>query len=309
MQSRAIVFEEPGRLAVRPVTLAPGRGDVEVAIECSGISTGTERLLYRGAMPPFPGMGYPLVPGYESVGRVVDPGASADLSAGDRVFVPGARCFEDVRGLFGGASRHLFVPADRLTKIDDALEDQGILLALAATAHHALRIAAAPVELVVGHGILGRLIARLAVAEGHDPVVWENDDARAAGARGYRVTRAEDDDRRDYRTILDVSGDATLVDTLLGRLEHGGQIVLAGFYDRIAFGFPLAFMKEARLVASSEWRPEDMKAVLARWSAGELRLDGLITHQSTFDAATDAYVTAFEDSRCLKMLVDWRTCE
>jgi 3-hydroxyethyl bacteriochlorophyllide a dehydrogenase len=28
-------------------------------------------------MPSFPGMGYPLVPGYESVGRIVDAGADA----------------------------------------------------------------------------------------------------------------------------------------------------------------------------------------------------------------------------------------
>ena len=40
-------------------------------IEWSGISTGTEKLLWSGRMPPFPGMGYPLVPGYESVGRIV----------------------------------------------------------------------------------------------------------------------------------------------------------------------------------------------------------------------------------------------
>jgi bacteriochlorophyllide a dehydrogenase len=43
---------------------------VVVDVEWSGISTGTERLLFTGRMPPSPGMGYPLVPGYESVGRV-----------------------------------------------------------------------------------------------------------------------------------------------------------------------------------------------------------------------------------------------
>ena len=41
--------------------------EIVVDVEFSGISTGTERLLWDGRMPPFPGMGYPLVPGYESV--------------------------------------------------------------------------------------------------------------------------------------------------------------------------------------------------------------------------------------------------
>ena len=40
------------------------------------------------------GMGYPLVPGYESVGRVRSAGErSGNARVGDRVFVPGARCF------------------------------------------------------------------------------------------------------------------------------------------------------------------------------------------------------------------------
>ena len=46
-----------------------------VEVDYSGISTGTEKLLFNGRMPAFPGMGYPLVPGYESVGRIVDAGA------------------------------------------------------------------------------------------------------------------------------------------------------------------------------------------------------------------------------------------
>jgi 3-hydroxyethyl bacteriochlorophyllide a dehydrogenase len=67
-------------------------------------------LLWTGRMPPFPGMGYPLVPGYESVGRVVAGRHMPGATVGDRVFVPGARCFGDVRGLFGGAASRVVVP-------------------------------------------------------------------------------------------------------------------------------------------------------------------------------------------------------
>ena len=47
-----------------------GPRDLEVAVSFSGISTGTERLLWEGTMPPFPGLSYPLVPGYETVGTI-----------------------------------------------------------------------------------------------------------------------------------------------------------------------------------------------------------------------------------------------
>ena len=104
-ETTAVVFEQPGHLAVSQVGLtAPGEGDCVVDIEWSGISTGTERLLWLGERPDFPGMGYPLVPGYESVGRVVSGGDASGLRTGDRVFVPGSRGFVDVNGLFGGAA-------------------------------------------------------------------------------------------------------------------------------------------------------------------------------------------------------------
>ncbi|MFX8102727.1 alcohol dehydrogenase catalytic domain-containing protein, partial [Acinetobacter baumannii] len=67
--------------------------DVGVEVEYSGISTGTERLIWNGTMPMFPGMGYPLVPGYEAVGRVMAVGPASANWVGQRVFVPGARCF------------------------------------------------------------------------------------------------------------------------------------------------------------------------------------------------------------------------
>ena len=100
MNSLAVVMEEPEKLSLSRLELqAPGDEDIVVDVEWSGISTGTERLLWTGRMPTFPGMGYPLVPGYESVGRVTHAGRNAGLEIGERVFVPGARCYGEVRGL------------------------------------------------------------------------------------------------------------------------------------------------------------------------------------------------------------------
>ena len=205
--------------------------DVVVDIEWSGISTGTERLLYTGQMPSFPGMGYPLVPGYESVGRISEAGSASGAKVGDRVFVPGARCFGDIRGLFGGAAARVVVPAARVTPVDDDLGDDAVLLALAATASHAMAAHGAVLpDLIVGHGVLGRLLARLTVAAGGEaPTVWESDPLRRDGGNGYAVIDPTTDRRRDYGSIYDVSGNAGLLDSLVQHLRPGGEIVLAGF--------------------------------------------------------------------------------
>ncbi len=308
----AVVLEAPERLALSRLELAaPGEDDVVVDVAFSGISTGTERLLFTGRMPPFPGMGYPLVPGYESVGQVTQAGPRAAHLLGRQVFVPGARCFGAVRGLFGGAARRLVVAANKAVPIAEDLAQDGVLLALAATARHAIALpGVAMPELIVGHGVLGRLMARLVIAAGHPPpTVWESNPLRAGDARGYRVLDPATDDRRDYRCICDVSGDSGLLDTLIARLAPGGEIVLAGFYSApLAFAFPPAFMREARIRIAAEWREPDLEAVRGMIAAGTLALDGLVTHRRDHDAAPEAYRTAFEDPGCLKMVLDWRSC-
>ncbi len=309
MNALAVVLEKPQQLVLSELALtAPTADDVVVDIEWSGISTGTERLLWLGEMPQFPGLGYPLVPGYESVGRIVEVGASSGRSVGERVFVPGARCFGEVRGLFGGAASTLVVAGARTTPVADSLGEGAVLLALAATAQHALAAPHAVLpDLIVGHGVLGRLLARLAVAAGGSPVVWETNAARRAGAEGYVVVDPAADERRDYRSIYDVSGDSKLLDTLVMRLAAGGEIVLAGFYSApLQFAFAPAFMREARLRVAAEWKPADLSAVTALLASGRLSLDGLITHREPAAHAASAYRTAFNDASCLKMILDWR---
>jgi 3-hydroxyethyl bacteriochlorophyllide a dehydrogenase len=309
METIAVVLKQPEQVELSRLALTPPTAqDVVVDVGWSGVSTGTERLLWSGRMPAFPGMGYPLVPGYESVGRVVEAGAETELSCDQLVFVPGAKCFGEVRGLFGASASRLVVPGKRVVPLDQELGDRGILLALAATAYHAIAApGAVKPQCIVGHGVLGRLLARISIALGNEPpVVWEKNPARVSGAVDYGVLDPEHDVRRDYKSIYDVSGDATLLDSLIGRIAPGGEIVLAGFYsDRMSFAFPPAFMREARLRVAAEWQPPDLVATRQLIESGRLSLDGLITHHVDAKAAPDAYRVAFEDPACLKMVLNW----
>jgi 3-hydroxyethyl bacteriochlorophyllide a dehydrogenase len=311
VQAQAVIMRGPGDIALDRLALTdPGPGDLVVRVTHSGISTGTEKLFWLGTMPPFPGMGYPLVPGYESAGEVVDAGRDTGFRPGERVFVPGANCYAGARGLFGGASSLLVTAADRVTRIDPALGAEGALLALAATARHAVAgLNTTMPDLIVGHGVLGRLLARITIAAGAPaPTVWEIDPVRAKGATGYDVLHPDADPRRDYRAIYDASGNGALLDTLIGRIAKGGEVVLAGFYTApIQFAFPPAFMKEARLRIAAEWTHDDLAATRQLIEAGALSLAGLISHHRPAGQAADAYRTAFGDPACLKMILDWTT--
>jgi 3-hydroxyethyl bacteriochlorophyllide a dehydrogenase len=303
----AVVVEAPGRVALRRLGMTPPEADdLVVVVEFSGISMGTEKLMFNGSMPSFPGMGYPLVPGYEAVGRVVDAGPLGRARIGEQVFVPGSSKFIGARGLFGGSAQTLVTGSARVLGIPEGMGDSAVLLSLAATAQHALVGGALP-DLIIGHGVLGRLLARMTVVAGRTPTVWEINAERMSGGEGYKVCAPENDDRRDYRSIYDASGDSNILDAAIARMGHGGEIVLAGFYsDPLSFHFAPAFRREARFRIATEFQPADLAAVIAMVGSGRLSLDGLVTNRVSASDAATAYPEAFSNPACLKMVFDWR---
>jgi 3-hydroxyethyl bacteriochlorophyllide a dehydrogenase len=90
--------------------------------------------------------------------------------------------------------------------------------------------------LIIGHGIMGRLLARMVVAAGKPaPEVWETQPIRQAGAMGYDVIHPDEDTRKDFRCICDVSGDAAILNRVIAKMAPGGEVVLAGFYKQDLF--------------------------------------------------------------------------
>jgi 3-hydroxyethyl bacteriochlorophyllide a dehydrogenase len=310
----AIVFEAQQNLSVRKLELKTREAsDLEVEVSFSGISTGTERLLWDGTMPPFPGLGYPLVPGYETVGKVVRTDENASVPVGSHVFIPGSYSFVGVRNIFGDSGSRLIVPHDRVVQVAPDLGPRSVLLALAAICYHTVALGGlrqpliAP-DLIIGHGVMGRLLARITLALGMPaPMDWETQPTRRTGGVGYPVIDPQDDARKDYQAIYDVSGDASLLNTLIGRLAPGGEVVLAGFYTQdLNFAFAPAFMREAQIRVAAQWKKHDLLAVTALVESGALSLDGLITHTLNPGRARDGYEVAFGDPQCLKMTIDWQ---
>ena len=315
METIAVVLKQPEHIELSRLALtAPTADDVVVDVEWSGVSTGTERLLWSGRMPPFPGMGYPLVPGYESVGRVVEAGSR--LPAASRANAsssPARSCFGDVRGLFGGAG----VAAGRARRsaslpLDRALGEQGILLALAATAYHALAARGAALPDLHRRARRARPAARaaLSIAARRRAAGRVGDATPARVERRRRLRRARSRARCAPRLprIYDVSGDAGLLDTLIGRLAPGGEIVLAGFYSEpLSFAFRAGLHARGAHPRRRRMAAADLLAVKApdrRRSPVARRPD----HPSPRGRRPRRTPIASRSTMpaCLKMVLDWR---
>ena len=137
VRTPAVVIERPFVAAFRPVLLTPKRPDTVVAKTLwSAISTGTDMKTYCGRQHPEQCY-YPLVPGYENVGVIVEEGAYAPgLKAGDRVMINECRTYGDVCSAWGGGtflvhkdSANAGGAGDPMCRIPDNVSDQDAVLA------------------------------------------------------------------------------------------------------------------------------------------------------------------------------------
>ncbi|WP_432075616.1 zinc-dependent alcohol dehydrogenase [Streptomyces wuyuanensis] len=187
--ARAFWLKSPGQGEIRDVRLPePGEGDVVVRSLCSGVSRGTESLVFRGGVPEsqyaamrapfqegeFPG---PVKYGYLSVG-VVEEGPARLL--GRTVFC-----------LHPHQSRYV-VPASAVTPVPEAVPaGRAVLAGTVETAVNALWDAAPLVGdriAVVGAGMIGGSVAALlARYPGVRVQLVDADPARAALAEALGV--------------------------------------------------------------------------------------------------------------------------
>src|SRR5688500_13527495 len=193
--AHAFWLRGPGRGEIRPVTLPePGSGDVVVRTLRSGVSRGTETLVFRGGVPPsqyvamrapfqegdFPG---PVKYGYLNVGTVEE--GPAELR--DRT----------VFCLYPHQTAYV-VPAGAGTVVpDDVPPARAVLAGTVETAVNALWDAAPLVGdrvAVVGAGMVGCCVARLlARFPGVEVTLVDVDASRAevAAALGARFARPD----------------------------------------------------------------------------------------------------------------------
>jgi hypothetical protein len=272
MSERAHAFwiAAPGRGELRQETLpARGADDVLVRAVASGISRGTESLVFRGLVPesqhramrcPFQAGDFPapVKYGYASVG-IVEAGPAALL--GRRVFA-----------LHPHQDRYV-VPAEAVVPLPEAVpERRAVLAANMETAVNALWDGAPRIGdriAVVGAGTVGCLAAALAArVPGTTVELIDIDPARAAlaAALGCRFA-APQDATGEADLVIHASGSAAGLATALSLAGFEATVLELSWYGNAAVPAPLgeAFHSK-RLTLRSSQVGSVATARRARWS-------------------------------------------
>ncbi|MCB0154717.1 MAG: zinc-binding dehydrogenase [Anaerolineae bacterium] len=313
-QTQAVVIAKPGQVGLQEVQLRPhGPTDVVVQTAYTSISAGTERMILAGQMP-HPMLTLPVIPGYETVGQVVDLGSEVPPEwLGRWVYVGGAQCYEGINAAWGGQSALLWADVQRVVPLAGVEPRHGVLLALAATALHGLDVLAPKAGdrlLILGQGPVGQLAARLAQPREAWVAVADRNSHRLALATGDQIINVATESlteaiKEPVTAIIEATGSMEALTQALPLLASGGTILLLGYYQTLQLPYMPLFLKEAQLLTAREWVAGDLLRCRDMIAAGSLDVATMLTHCLPISEVATAYEVALNEANCLKLILDW----
>ena len=308
MPGKELYFTGPESVAVDEAPIPqPGPAEVRVRTELSGISPGTELLVYRGevssefdtdeTIDALEGtFSYPLRYGYAAVGRVTAVGDGVDDDWLDR------RVFA-----FNPHESHFL--ADPETLVPTTLSpERAVFIPNAEAAVNFVMDARPRIGsrvVVFGQGPVGLLTTAalsefpLASLVTVDPCQHRRDLSESLGADRSVAPEALDVDDADI--TFELSGNPTALDDAIDATGYAGQVVVGSWYGtkdvRLALGSD--YHRSHIRVRSSQvsridpdhadrWDKARRLDVVRSWLA-ERELSALLTHEIPIDRAAEAY--------------------
>jgi len=313
---RALVIERPGSMEVKDVPdPRPAFGEVLVEVRVCGLC-GTDVHIADGEFSPTP---YPIIPGHEFSGTVVDVASApgSPLSVGDRVAVdPSLFCgscnaCRSGRGnlcakwgaigdtVDGAFAELVAVPAANAYRLPDhvGLRAGALVEPLSCALHGIRRLGAVLGEdvLIVGAGTMGLLLSQLIRRAGAgrlvvvDKVAARRQAALDVGASDVAGSLAELDDAK-FAAVVDVTGSISAIEEGFIAVQRGGRLLIFGVApaDARAQLSPFRIYNDEITIVGSMAVLHSFRGALELIASGAVNTDVLLTHALSLDRFPEA---------------------
>ena len=311
--ARAVWFTAPRQAEIRPADVRPcGESDITVKTMFSGVSHGTEMLVYRGQVGDHPlgpegvegSYSFPIKYGYANVGRVVAAGSEAEFRPDDLVFTRWTH-----QDLYTTEARLAF----RLPGYPDPAI--GVFFALLDVAVNVLLdvpIRYGEVVAIFGQGVVGTFIAQLARRTAGTLIVVDSYQLRRELAVEFGADLAvapadaldaimEASEGRGADISIEASGAPAALQTCIDATGFEGTIVVPAWYGTKSVDLTLGdefHLGRQRIVSSQVGVIGS--GLQPRWDLGRrmtlvgevlptLNPMSMITHRMPFDEAPNGY--------------------
>ena len=334
IKSHAVVFTARNQVAWREIESPdPGPEDVVIEIHHSWISNGTEGSFLRGERisgdvawregDPEP---FPMVAGYQKVGRVLSVGAAVTrFKPGDMVFASMSRVLGMFDNQFAGHVSPGVCAQGALMPLPPGLDPvtySGLVLTqVGYNCGSRPQIKPGQLAVVMGDGLVGQWAGQTLAARGAQVVMVGRHDDRLSKFAKYGLTIKSGADNGvaavrelglgPVQVLVETAGSMGALDGYLPLMRRNGHMVIAGFYpgaENVNLLLALQRFRNSELTfdlvsgATQERLDETM-----RWVAdGRINTLDLITHRFPVEKAADAW-SLIESKRepVLGVVLDW----
>lgn len=334
MKSHAVVFTARNQVEYREIdSPEPGPGDVVVDLHHSWISNGTEGSFLRGERisgdvawregDPAP---FPMVAGYQKVGRVRSVGAAVTrFKPGDFVFASMSR----VLGMFdnqyaGHVSPGVCAEASvmPLPPGVDPLAFSGLVLTqVGYNCGTRPQVQPGQPAVIMGDGLVGQWAGQTLAARGAKVVMVGRHRDRLARFEPFGRTVLSGDDNGvaavralglgPLQVLVETAGSLTALDGYLPLMRRNGHMVIAGFYpgaENVNLLLALQRFRNSELTFDlvSGATAERLEATMGWIADGRLNTLDLVTHRFPVERAADAWsLIGSKREPVLGVVLDW----
>ena len=331
--THAAVIEGPSEVSIKELDI-PNLKPGEVLIRTAFTAVcGTDLEIYDGTLGYYQsGMAkYPIVPGHEFSGHIIEYGANVSgLKEGDPVVVEciqSCGTCEDCRnanwigcsdraevgvlGLNGAYSEYVVVPSRFVHVLPQGSDMrraalcEPIAVALKGISRLGLdKVAEKKQCAVVGAGSLGHICAKILQSYGHNVTAFDKEPRRLEYFSGTSIKTLSDLCRlNDFQYLIEVTGDPHALDEILVRSRAGATILLLGLpYAKKEFNFESIVAFDKTIVGSVGSSAEDFRKAIKILSS--LDLDVLTKFSVPFERFEEGW-QKFRNREALKLLLSF----
>ena len=331
-KSRAIAFLAREKAELIEVTLpGVGENDLLIRTQYSGVSAGTDGWIWQ---KKFAGTKYPLIPGYQKTGVVVETGAKVrGYKAGDRVFAFTTKLApkQKFNVMWGGHTEYSVVDttddtADRMFKLPPKADmAESSLAVLLGTPLHGVDVIGGikkdEVVLVMGLGLIGQGACQAARMCGATVIAADLADSRVKKAKRFSadvgVNCARQDLEKAVRKVkeegvdllIDTTGSAKALDVAIPLVRLHGRVCLQGYYPGVTgIDLLLPHAKELTFYCPCDCDPSGaLRRGATLMAQRKVNFRSLITHRAKPEDCQDVYkMLRYRPDEALGVVFKWK---
>ena len=297
------------------------KGEVRIRIERVGIC-GSDMGIIRG-LNPF--VRYPITPGHEFSGRVMETDPDSDFTKGELVAVRPILTCGSCEGCLAQEQNHcmhlkvlgvhqdgayaeqIALPKEVVKKVPEGMSaEQAALIEPTAVAVHINRraqMASGKKVAVIGAGVIGNLVFQVSKAKGTDrilaidrveqrlPLAQEvGADWAINSAEIDPITFAREHVGDGFDIVFDLVGTEATAEQAIQMAKPGGTVVLIAVPHTqwFSFNYQEVFRKELALVGSRLYDDRDFQEAISLLSSGQVQAERLVTHRLPLSQGIEA---------------------